>query len=206
MTPVHEKMPKLFDPWVGGKYKSGSGLLIISESAYCWEVDGLRECPKADHPTGNTVQHWALQNFEERGKEGRYPATVTRALCGKLSPTLEERTTAWDEVAYSIFVQTAMPDRHHRPCEEDFAEAQQPFLDLLEDLRPARVLVTGVTAWKNMPPTQLQSTNDLQAYRLRDGHLCWCRVARHPRILSWRDLSKQLSEFMNQDLGEPHES
>jgi hypothetical protein len=196
-------MSRSFDPWVGDKYQKGTGLLIISESVYRWPSKGKIgqfDSPQIDHPTGNTVGYWALQNFEERGKEGRYAATLTRALCNKESPSLQERTAAWNQIAYSIYVQRTMETLQDRPTNKDLELASQPFLDLLEELRPARVLVTGYAVWKGMPRTHVIRDMYLQAYRLKDGHLCWCQAVRHPRVTSWRNLAKQLKHFEAQAL------
>jgi hypothetical protein len=51
-----------------------------------------------------------------------------------------------------------------------FRDAQQPFLELLEELRPRprRIIVLGKTMWSNMPVCSLYRHKDLQAYRLAD--------------------------------------
>ena len=193
-------MARFFDPWTGINFKPGDGLLVISESAYCWQTNGHVECPQPDHPSGNTVNHWAIEHFEERGSEGRYAASVTRALCGVINPSRQERIAAWSQVAYSIYVQDAMPNQHARPTNVDMQNASRPFLDLLEELRPARVLVTSLTAWGAMPLTYLQPTDYLQAYRLEDGQLSWCQAVRHPRVNSWKNLAREISELRSLDL------
>jgi hypothetical protein len=199
-------MRRAFDPWKGSNYKRGSGLLVLSESAYCWPSEdrpGRMDCPQRNHATGNTVRCWSLdeKKWSSPGKgRGAYARKITRMLCGKSDPTRRERVAAWNGVAYSIYVQRAMPDQYVRPSYADMVAASQPFLDLLRELRPARVLITGHTAWAGMPDTQVGEDKYLQAYRLGDGHLSWCKAIRHPRMNSWQNMAVQLGEFRSLDL------
>ena len=89
-----------FEHRKGGKYDT-TRMLILSESAYSWRDDyGRIVDPGPSHPTEN-LGHWGIDHF---GKQGYYTA-MGRALCGKKAPSRDELKQAWDEYAYTIFVQ-----------------------------------------------------------------------------------------------------
>jgi hypothetical protein len=77
-------MKAYYKPWKGKNFRPG-GLLLMSESAYCWPED----CPKPSHPTKNTVEYWAFERHEDRGREARYVTAITRALCQEKYPSAE---------------------------------------------------------------------------------------------------------------------
>ena len=197
-------MTTFYKPYRGKNYKEG-GLLLMSESAYCWPNDetGSMECPRRDHPTG-TVKYWAWKHFEDRGKEAKYAAWLTRALCQTISPRLDEREAAWNEVSYSIFVQRPMASLKHRPTPEDLVSSGEAFLKLIELLRPGRVVITSITCWNEMPNTVAHPLNEArkQPYRLADGVLSWCLAVPHQRArrMGWERLGECIHEFRNEHL------
>ncbi|MGH9605485.1 MAG: hypothetical protein ACRD3N_07275 [Terracidiphilus sp.] len=163
-----------FEPWIGKNYGK-SKLLVLSESAYSWQEDGSLVHPGPSHPTCQ-VLHW----MEHFGKQ-KYHTAMARALCGKEMPTYEERKRAWNGVAFSIFVPgTVGLGARNRPKREMFDKAVGPFLDLLENIRPHKVLVTGKAMWNQMPGCQAYLCDGLQAYMLSNGPLVWCLAVPHP--------------------------
>jgi hypothetical protein len=189
------------DPWIGTKYSPGSGLLILSESTYCWPdpETGHMVCPKHDHHSQVTVNKWGIERFNQRG--GHYSAKLTRTICGVPYPSEDQRREAWNSVAYMSFIQRPMESRWHRPSDDDWEQSGNAFLSFLDEHRPSRVLATGLITWENMPDTQVQHDNRLQAYRRKDGGLSWCQAVPHPSsrkagdTYRWRDICAILERF-----------
>jgi hypothetical protein len=197
-------MAKFYNPWVGAAYERGAGLLIMSESAYAWGGDDPG-CPGPDHPTDNTVDYWCFERlFRDHGQEARYAASLTRALCNNKYPDLSEIQSAWNKIAYSIYVQRPMANLRERPSTADFADSHDAFLDLIEKLRPSRVIITSFTTWNNMPKRQVAPTEFWQAYRMNDDSLVWCMKVPHPaaRVAGsgWQTLAWRIQSFTSRDL------
>jgi hypothetical protein len=164
-----------FKPWKGSNYES-TRLLILSESAYSWKENGKRVDPGPTHPT--RMVQWGIKHFGEN----KYHRDLGRALCGKRAPSLSELEAAWNDVAYTIFVQrTVGSSVEKRPNTTRFGEAHTPFLHLIEKIRPSKVVVTGKAMWKQMPACHgPHICDDLQAYKLSDGSLVWALAVPHP--------------------------
>ncbi len=161
-------------PWVGANYDQHR-LLVVSESAYTWKDGDEWIDPLPSHPTRSV-----LYNIENFGLTTYFKA-VNRALSGKESPTRDELQKVWNECAYTIFVQKTVGLKEDRPSEEQWVEASTLIPDLLERLRPAKMIVTGRTVWNRMPNTFFQISADVQAYKLQDDNLVWCLALPHPR-------------------------
>ena len=185
-------MDAIFKPWRGKKF-STTKLLILSESAYNWRDDGQLRTPSPQHPKTSLL--WNIKNF---GKV-RYFTQMSRALCGSKSPAVEEMLAAWNEYAYSIYVQgTVGFGPRSRPTQKQFRDARPHFLKLLEKTRPLKVIVTGRTLWNQMPSPSVQC-RDRKAYKLSDGTLVWCLAIPHPanRVtgFNWRRLNRRICHF-----------
>lgn len=164
-----------FEPWVGSRYEANR-VLLLSESTYKWLAeDGEILTPQPDHPKGSV--EWNIEHF---GKN-RYFTSMNRALCMAAQPTVADMRTAWEDYAYSIYVQEPVGlGAGVRPTKEHWQGAGSHFRTLLEELRPLKVLVTGKDMWDVMPECDVRLLDDLQAYRLADGSLTWCLALPHP--------------------------
>jgi len=188
-----------YQPWLGTAYKEG-GLLVMSESAYYWK-DGH---PRPSHPTKHTVEHSAFQNFANR--KFRFATALTRALCKEEWPTLETIRKAWNQIAYSIYVQRPLPATNSRPTEKDFIDSGRSFLKLLNLYKPSRVVITGYEAWEQMPHTQVVIHDYKQAYRLENGALAWCLAVPHVQSrklghrFKWQEIGSRIQDFQAERL------
>ncbi|MBB5327805.1 uracil-DNA glycosylase family protein [Tunturiibacter gelidoferens] len=166
---------RYFQPWIGSGF-SQSRTLLISESAYDWPgEDGNMYTPQPTHPQES--MEWNIDHF---GKN-RYFSQINRVLCMKPAPTREEMQYAWQEQAYTIYVQESvgvMPSV--RPKAAHWTDAGPHLLTLLEELRPLKVIITGRDAWNRMPGCSARLLDDIQAYRLQDGAFVWCLALPHP--------------------------
>ncbi len=168
-----------FVPRIGRKYNT-TKVLILSESAYSWlDEDGEVVDPGPSHPTEN-LNFWGIEHFGKRV----YYTPMGQALCGKKSPSRDELEQAWDEYAYTIFVQgTVGLGAKSRPTKEQWLEAEPNLISLIEKMtpRPLKIIVTGKTMWNNhMKCTGPHLCDDIQAYKLSDGTLVWCLALPHP--------------------------
>jgi hypothetical protein len=166
-----------FVPRIGRKYDA-TRIMILSESAYSWLKDGKVIDPGPSHPTEN-LNCWGIERFGKRV----YYTPIGQALCGKKFPSHDELEQAWDEYAYTIFVQrTVGLGRKSRPTKKQWDEAEPCLISLIEKMnpRPLKIIVTGKTMWNHhMNCTGPHLCHDVQAYRLSDGTLVWCLALPH---------------------------
>ena len=132
---------------------------------------------------------------------------MTRALAGVEAPTREQREAAWNGCAYTIYVPGSVGEGPRtRPSEEQWQAASEPFRQLLHKLAPRRCVIFGKIAWSRMPETQVYLSDDVQAYRLPGGALCWCLCLTHPSgrgAPSWRTMHRAISVFQASEFVDP---
>lgn len=188
-----------YKPWEGNRYRPG-GLLVLSESAYCWG-DGH---PRPTHPTRHTVEHSAFRNFADR--KFRYVTALTRALCNEQWPNEVRTRQSWNGIAYSIYIQRPLANVQSRPTKDNFIESGPAFIGLIERLKPSRVVITGYQVWDSMPETHVQIDRYKQAYRLRNGRLVWCLAVPHVqsrkegRRFRWDEVGIRIQKFVQEQL------
>jgi hypothetical protein len=188
-----------FKPHIGSKYEQ-THTLIVSESAYDWVGDdGAIYSPQESHPKDSI--DWNIKNFGRN----QYFRSINRVLCGVEHPPSAKMYELWDRYAYTIYVQQSVGQgAGKRPKSDQWAHAGKQFLKLLEELRPRKVIVTGVDMWNRMPDTAVRILDDLQAYRLKDGSLAWCLAVPHPANrrsgFRWKEVSESVRLFGNSEL------
>lgn len=165
-----------FYPWKGSNY-SKTRVLILSESAYSWLDKGRIVDPSPSHPSSQ-ILHWGIKHF---GKPGYYKA-MGQAICGTKTPTIDQLRRAWNDYAYTVFVQSTVGlGARKRPTKKQFGAAAPHLKSILEEIRPLKVIVTGKTMWNHhMRCDGPHLCDDLQAYKLLDGTLVWCLAVPHP--------------------------
>lgn len=190
-------------PWIGNDYRT-SRLLIVGESAYPWRKNGRLNHPGKDH--ASTSVRWIVSRKGWTGDKtgARFLFQITRALAYTCDPNQAQRRRAWASCAFVNYVQsTGGEGAGTRPTTDLFRDAQRPFLELLEELRPHRVIVLGKTMWSKMPECQVYRHKDLQAYMLADRSLVWVKAMVHPRGgLSWQPYAKAFDQFKKLPLPE----
>jgi hypothetical protein len=192
--PLAPMAERYFQPWIGQGF-SQSRTLLISESAYDWPGDdGNLYTPQPAHPQES--MEWNIDHF---GKN-RYFSQINRVLCMKSSPTREEMQSAWQELAYTIYVQKSVGvGPSVRPKAAQWIDAGPHLMTLLEDLRPLKVIITGKDAWNRMPYCSARLLDDIQAYRLKDGILVWCLALPHPASrnegFAWESIAESVKWF-----------
>jgi hypothetical protein len=188
------------NPWIGEAY-SLSRLLILGESAYSWIEDGELRHPSKNHPT--EIVRWAIEDFENMGRAA-FLKSVTRALANRDGPIRAERKKAWNSCAFTNYVAgTVGKGARKRPSKKALTGARKPFLNLIETIKPQRIIVLGKDMWRSMPACAIYVTDDLQAYKLRNGALAWSLCVSHPAgrgSLDWASLSKVIRLFKSLNL------
>jgi hypothetical protein len=174
----------------------------MSESAYSWRNDGQLLHPPPNHPT-NSVK-WAIEDFGDV-KSSAYIKRVTQAICHKSEPSRAERTSAWDEYAYWIYIPGSVGEgAGGRRTEKMWKAGKRDFERLVEGLEPEpeKVIITSLSAWKNMKESDVHLTDTLQAYRLKSsGSLMWCLAVPHPasrkrgKGFRWSEIAEQIALF-----------
>lgn len=143
----------LFEPWRGSSYDMGwRGLriLLLGESHY-------REVDKDYSPVGFTsgvVRRSAID-----GPTERFFTTIYRAVTGGAIPSVAERSTFWESVAFYNYVQAWVGvGPRYRPTSADWGTGPAPFQSVLESLKPDCVLVLGQELWRNIPHAANETT------------------------------------------------
>jgi hypothetical protein len=176
----------MFEPWIGKHYRD-TGLLLLGESSYSWEVDGRKVSPSPQHP--QDLVHDIVANFKHQGLG--FMRTLTRGLTNDESPSAERSCCVWEMVSFTNYVSVVVGDGpRQRPTAGQWETAKTEFPRLLDLLNPSRIVVLGGDLWDHMPPATYGDGRGAQAYRLQSGELCWCLPLPHPsRGLSWKLLA-----------------
>jgi hypothetical protein len=146
-------------PRIGANYPA-SRLLILGESVYSWEENGEIMHPDLEYSTGSV--DWAIESWG-REKVPSFMECMTRALARKYDPNEHERHDAWASCAFTNYAnETVGYGAGTRPTREMWERAKKPFLALLEELKPLRIVVTGKEMWRNMPDTSVHLCDDIK--------------------------------------------
>ena len=139
------------DPWKGSLYDAGlrsKRVLLLGESHYAGPDTkaGIGPQPGTKTFTSDGIRAWALGS-----RRHRFFTKVPRLF--DADPTVTQaREDFWAHVAFYNYVQQIVGDRGRMaPTDEMWASAATPFRDVLEDLRPQRVVVFGSRLWSRLP-------------------------------------------------------
>lgn len=187
---------KSFQPWKGDHYKE-TELLLLGQSAYSWpdEMNKLRH-PTPDLPTIMVKE--VLDNFRT---VHAFPKMLSRGLAGEEEPSKELLRRVWRRVAFTNYVGGTTGKGPGKPPTSDMwkvaHDAFRP--DILNKLRPRRIIVIGKVMWSKMPDTNVYMTDDVQGYLLEDGSVavCWTLPGRG---LSWTRLADTIHFALGREL------
>lgn len=189
-----------FRPWVGEHYDE-TRLLLLGESAYSWR-DGnnqLRD-PTPDLPTEMVKE--VLDDFRS-ADDMRFMKMLSRGLAGEEEPSKEQLYYVWNRVALTNYIGgTVGEGPRKRPTSGMWKAAKRAFHpDILNELRPRRIIVLGKDMWSQMPETNVYMTDDVQGYFLDDGSVAVCFALHHPaRGLSWARLADTIHFALGREL------
>lgn len=133
-----------FLPWVGESYQtcsSGSKVLVIGESHY-GVAPGLY-C---------NFTREVLQKHLSDEQRLRFFTNIARAITGEANADLNQHEF-WKSVAFCNYVQEPVAEARSRPTIEQGIEAQEGFEDVLNTLRPDKIIMLGNFVWDMTPST-----------------------------------------------------
>jgi hypothetical protein len=173
------------EPWKGKHYDI-TRLLILGESAYSWEEDGVVQHPDENHAIGSV--EWTIEHFDQAARTMKM---ISRGLAGEEYPSQERLSFVWNRISFMNYIDGAVGEGARiRPTDSMWADAKVKFFPMLERLRPKRIIILGADLWRNMPETDFHLTDSVQAYRLTDGTFAMCQQVLHPAGgLSWGQLA-----------------
>ena len=189
-----------FQPWVGKHYHYDENrLLMLGESAYAWwDENNQRRDPTPDLPTEMVKE--VLDDFRS-ADDMRFMKMLSRGLAGAEEPSKERLYHVWHRVAFTNYIGgTTGEAPRERPTRDMWEAAKQAFHpDILNKLRPRRIIVIGKTMWSKMPKEDVYMTDDVQGYSLDDNSVAVCWALPHTSAgLSWT----RLAEIIHFTMGE----
>lgn len=182
----------MWEPWRGQHY--GNHLLLLGESCYAWRNNGQLCHPAPNHPV-NIVE----AAIEDPPGYGRFMVCMTRALSGTQNPTEVQAQMGWQSVAFTNYVPVSVGEGPAgRPSQAMWDQAYGEWNELLNTLRPRKIIVLGLTMWSNMPDTQVQIDKVVQGYTLRNGSVAMCYAIKHPaRGPGWNEYARFIRHVKN---------
>src|SRR5271165_3112815 len=130
--------------------------------------------------------HERVRNRSDRAKSGaQFWKYLEQILLNEEREDgwVREGNIVWPQVAFHNFVQVPVDGKlGDRPLKDHFEQSCAPFLKLIEELRPERILVCGKQLWDRMPPTAAEDRLDyyIGVYPLSGGDKAWCLAIKHP--------------------------
>ena len=191
---------KSFKPWVGKHYDE-TKLLLLGESAYSWqdENDKLLD-PSPDLPTDMVNE--ILDDFENANYMP-FMKMLSRGLAGKKEPSKKLLRRIWHRVAFTNYVGgTVGKGPRKRPTRDMWEAAERDFRpNILNKIRPRRIIILGKVMWSNMPDPEVYMTDDVQGYLLEDGSVAVCWALDHPAAgLGWIRLADTIHFALGHEL------
>lgn len=143
-------MPRNFNPWKGSSYPiSPNSLLILGESHHnadgegAWFTQATVECYIRDESGEGGNKRWHA-----------FFTTVQHLVQGNERSWIppEARAEFWNEVLFYNYIQQSIGDGGHgpRPTFAMWQEAASPFLEMLDEFRPLRILACGRGLWQHV--------------------------------------------------------
>ena len=105
---------------------------------------------------------------------------LSRGLAGEIKPDQNLLHRVWHRVAFTNYVER---ETFHR--------------NILNNLRPQRIIVLGTEIWGKMPQVtagDVYMTDDVQGYSLEDGSVAVCFALNNPatKRLTWKQLANTI--------------
>lgn len=131
-------------PWVGDVFRS----TIVPRVMILGESHHNDEDPTAVDMTGVVIEEW-LSGISNPAY--RFYTHLAVALSGE-EPWKLNRHDVFRRIMFYNYVQAVMRGSREAPTTQDFAEAETPFREVIEEHRPTHIIACGGRLWENMPP------------------------------------------------------
>ena len=202
-----------FQPFVGKDYASGGifgkRIMILGESHYCEE--GCADC-------GNSGAHRECCAFtngvvgdylDEQKPRERWMSTFLkfeRSLVGH-ETDWSERHRIWQSMMFYNYLQTAMGGPRQAGSDAEYRLSEEPFFNVLDQLRPQYIIAWGNRLWGQMPAGQRwQDGDDITidnytvytgSYALTGGGRAKAMAVNHPSVgYSWDYWHRVIATFL----------
>ena len=187
-----------FKPWVGNRYEAGIDgrkVMVLGESHYCADpADAIPEI------TQNVIK--LVKNKKETYKAY---TSFERVLLGKADVSDREADSLWDSLMFYNYVQYPMPTPTASPSSAQFREAEAPFLKVINDYSPDKIIVWGNPLYKWLPregqqgPMLTVGGEQLETwvYTLTNGKEVRVMYMHHPSKpgFIWREWHERVRSF-----------
>lgn len=205
-------MKIFFQPFVGKNYRSGGifhkKMLILGESHYCDQ--GCLDC-------GDTSRHPACKMFTNERISDYLNPSVTRdgwmntflkferSLVGH-ETSQKESIEIWNSLTFYNYLQATMGGPRMAGTDQDYANAIDPFFDVLETYQPELMIVWGSRLWEKLPnthgwqdgPSNLALDGNriyTGSYQLLNGQKINALMVHHPSTgYDWKYWNKVINE------------
>ena len=184
-----------FKPWIGFNYNSGikgKKILALGESFYCSEED-IKKLPEGTSLTDKVVTDYlAIRNGEYRENNGSWTNTYLkfeRSLTNK-ETTPEESQEIWNSIAFYNYLQVPMSGARESGSTIDYKNAENAFIEVINELQPDLMIVWGVgKLFNNLPEGNWKWGEPLSIdgwpvkngyYQLKNGKIVRCLAVYHP--------------------------
>ena len=124
-----------------------------------------------------------LNDFRGANKDMK---RLSQGLAGEKEPAKKRLHHVWHRVAFTYYV---------GETKSDFCS------NILNKLRPRRIIVIGKEMWSEMPKTDVYMTDDVQGYFLEDGSVavCWA-LDLEDAAWSWTRLADTIHFALGREL------
>jgi hypothetical protein len=177
-------------PWIGNKYpKTNPKILVLGMSTY-----------NHGDPKKTCVRIMAKKVSEgNREKWARYWNRITTLL----KNDNEEVNDFWNRISFHNYIQKIMDEPKQKNHVEDWENAKEPFMEIIEKLVPDIVIVTGYATFDHLPDECIRGRSiKKNGKELKIGY---CKIGKktvnicgmwHPatygfRYADWRSLYKK---------------
>ena len=171
-------------PWIGKDYPAGGifkqKILVLGESHYTDEEKG-------PDFTRNVVSDYLNPEVE---RDSWMPTFLKfeRSLVGHVADQ-REREAIWNSVAFYNYLQETVSGPREAGSKGMYERAEEPFFQVLNELRPDMLIVWGYRLWNHLPNDNWVECDDIfiddykvrqGAYRLEDGTTVKVVCVYHP--------------------------
>lgn len=156
-----------FHPWVGKDYRTGGifgrKILVLGESHYCSErCDGCgtEKCAGCYSFTEDVLKKYLNESFPRKNWMRTF-VKFERSLVNH-ETDWKERREIWNSLAFYNYLQVPMDDARQAGTQQQYKDAEEPFFQVLDSLKPDLMIVWGYRLWDLMPSSRWKNGNSLQ--------------------------------------------
>lgn len=165
-----------FHPWVGKDYQTGGifgrKILVLGESHYCSErCDGCgtEKCADCYSFTEDVLKKYLNESFPRKNWMRTF-VKFERSMVNH-ETDWRERKEIWNSLAFYNYLQIPMDNARQAGKKQQYKDAEGPFFQVLNILKPDIVIVWGYRLWNRLPSLRWKDGIQIQIddYKVRNG-------------------------------------